>query len=256
MATSGWRARGPSGAALQAAALALAVASAANAQQAATVGGSLLDRASRAPVEGARVSILGSSLGASTDSAGRFEVGGVPAGVRVFQVRAIGYAVSSWIVELGEGQHLRQVFELERRAILLDSITVAGGPANWRSEAGFEQRRLRGDGFFITRQQIQQRYATNIADLMRTVPSVMTTCNGRGCVVRMLRGARPCLPEYFLDGFPATFATGPSFPISQIRGVEVYRDRFEVPAEFQRPNLACGVIAIWTIEPGTPLERR
>jgi len=91
---------------------------------------------------------------------------------------------------------------------------------------------------------------------MRTVPELLTTYSSRSCIVRMLRGTRPCLPEYFLDGFPATFATGPDFPVSQIRGVEIYRNHFEAPAEFQRPNLSCGVIAIWTVEPGTPLERR
>lgn len=256
MGTVWWRASGSFGAALRA--LALMVAVPVPAQQAATVGGSLLDRASRTPVEGARISVLGTSLGSSTDPSGRFAVGGVPAGVRILQIRAIGYAVGTWVVVLSEGQSLHQTFELERRAIVLDSITVAaaGGATGWRSEAGFEERRLRGDGFFITREQIQQRYATKLADLLRTVPGLMTTCNSRSCVVRMLRNTRPCAPEYFLDGFPASFATGPDFPLSQIRGVEVYRNQFETPGEFQRPNLACGVIAIWTIEPGTPLERR
>ena len=238
------------------AALAIALAHPALAQTA-TVAGSLVDRTSRLPVEGARVAILGTGLGASTDQAGRFEVTSVPSGIRVLQVRAIGYAVGSWMVELGDGQVLRQVFELEARAIQLDSISVtAAAFTGWRSEAGFEERRARRIGFFLGRQEIQQRHANTIGDLMRVVPGLMTTCRNSGCVVRMERGTQNCLPEYFLDGYPATFSTGPNFPITQIRGVEIYRDRFETPAEFQRPNLQCGVIAIWTVEPGTPLERR
>jgi hypothetical protein len=225
--------------------------------QTAVVAGSLVDRTSRLPVEGARVAVLGTGLGASTDPAGRFELTGVPSGVRVVQIRAIGYAVGSWMVELGDGQVLRQVFELEARAIQLDSITVTAiAHEGWRSEAGFDERRARRIGFFLGRQEIQQRQANTIGDLMRVVPGLMTTCNGRNCVIRMQRGTHNCQPEYFLDGYPATFATGPNFPIAQIRGVEIYRDRFETPAEFQRPNLQCGVIAIWTVEPGTPLERR
>lgn len=225
--------------------------------QTATVAGSLVDRTSRLPVEGARVAILGTGLGASTDPTGRFELAGVPSGVRVVQVRAIGYAVGSWMVELGDGQILRQIFELEARAIQLDSITVTAAEyTGWRSEAGFDERRARRVGFFIGRQEIQQRHANTIGDLMRVVPGLMTTCTPRGCVIRMERGTAACQPEYFLDGYPATFATGPNFPITQIRGVEIYRDKFETPAEFQRPNLQCGVIAIWTVEPGTKLERR
>jgi hypothetical protein len=236
--------------------LAAAAARAARAQTA-TVAGSLVDRTSRIPVEGARVAVLGTGLGASTDSGGRFELVGVPSGVRVVQIRAIGYAVGSWMVELGEGQVLRQVFELEARAVQLDSVTVtAAAYTGWRSEAGFEERRGRRVGFFLSRQEIQQRHANTIGDLMRVVPGLMTTCRQNSCVVRMERGTQNCQPEYFLDGYPATFSTGPNFPITQIRGVEIYRDRFETPAEFQRPNLQCGVIAIWTVEPGTPLERR
>lgn len=230
--------------------------SAARTQQTATVGGSLVDRITRQAVEGARISILGTTLGTRSDTGGVFHVDGVPAGVRVIQVRAIGYAVASWMVELREGQMLRQIFELEGRTIAVDSIVVteSAGGDGWRSESGFEQRRRSGVGHFITRADIQQRRAANIGDLMRTVPGLITTCRGRGCTV-LMPGTRLCAPEFFLDGYRATFATGPSFPVQQIRGVEVYRNRSDVPAEFQLPNLSCGVIAIWTIEPGTPLER-
>lgn len=226
------------------------------AQQHATVGGSLRDKLTRAPVEGARVNILGTALGVVSDSGGRFDIAGVPAGVRVIQVRAIGYAVSSWMVDLGEGQILRQAFELEGRTLTVDSIVVTepAGRDGWRSEAGFEHRRRGGVGFFLTRADIQQRRASSVSDLIRVVPGVITNCRNRNCQILMPQSTRPCTPEYFLDGYPATFATGPSFPIEQVRGVEIYKSRFDVPAEFQRPNLTCGVIAIWTIEPGSRLE--
>jgi hypothetical protein len=244
--------------ALAAALLVAAARPAALMAQTATVSGSLINQESQGPIEGARVSILGTSLAASTDSAGRFELARVPAGVRVLQARAVGYVVASWVVELGEGQVLRQVFAMAPRAVEMAGVTVTAPDArdNWRSEAAFELRRGRGQGFFITREQIRQRNATTITDLLRTVPGVMTNCTGRGCTVTMERSTRPCRPEYFLDGYPATFSTGPNFPIQQIRGVEIYRNRFETPNEFQLPNLSCGVIVLWSIEPGTPLERR
>lgn len=235
--------------------LSLVTAAAARAQTA-TVSGALLNHESHAPVEGARVSIIGTGLNASSDAAGRFIVTGVPAGVRVMQVHAIGFAVGSWVVELTEGQVLRQDFDLAPRALEVEGVTVtAPGTDNWRSEESFEDRRHRTTGFFITKEQIAQRNAANISELLRTVPGVMTSCTSRGCVIRMGRSVRQCSPEFYLDGYPATFSTGPNFPITQIRGIEVYRDYFEAPPEFQRPNLTCGVIAIWTVEPGTALGR-
>lgn len=225
--------------------------------QTAAVAGLLVNRESKSPVEGARVSIVGTSLGASSDPEGRFQVTGVPAGVRVLQVRAVGYAVGSWVVQLDQGQNFRQIFELLPRTVELDTLAVEGSaPQSWRSERGFEERRRRGLGVFITREQIQQRNAQSVTDLLRTVPGLITTCGGRlGCQVRMSRSTTQCLPDYFLDGYPATFSTGPTFPIIQIRGVEVYHDRFETPPEFQQPNQQCGVIAIWTVEPGGALGR-
>lgn len=226
------------------------------AAQSATVAGSLVNRESRTPVEGARVSIIGTGLLASSDAEGRFQLTGVPAGVRVMQVHAIGFAAGSWVVQLEEGQNFHQTFELAPRALEVEGVTVTGREDDaWRSERGFEARRQRGVGYFVTREQILQRNAPTVAELLRTVPSVMNLCNLRGCQIRLPSSAGPCSPEFFLDGYPATFSTGPNFPLTQIRGVEVYRDQFSVPGEFQRPNLRCGIIAIWTVEPGTPLGR-
>lgn len=232
----------------------LAFAQPARAQQNGIVTGSLVDRLTHRPVEGARVNILGTTLGTSSDTAGRFNVPGVPAGVRVIQVRAIGYVISSWVVDLAEGQTLNQIFELEGRALQVDSLSVSAQPVeSWRTEAGFDARRERGGGWFITHDDILRRRAENLGELMRTVPGVLMTCRFRSCSVVMEEGSKPCQPEYFLDGFPASNSTGPSFPLAQIRGVEIYNSRFSVPSEFQRPNLQCGIIAIWTIDPGSKL---
>ncbi len=62
----------------------------------------------------------------------------------------------------------------------------------------------------------------------------------------MSRSSRRCRPEFYLDGFPASLATGPNFPALGVKGVEIYLSPVETPPEFQRPNLRCGVIVIWT----------
>ena len=219
----------------------------------ASVGGRVLRRETRSPVDGARIAVLGTGLVAITDSAGAFHFLVVPPGVRVIQVRVVGYEPGNWIVQLSEGQQFQQDLELEGRPVEVEGVTVTARSGDtWRSEAGFEARRQAGRGYFLTRTEIEARRLPTIADLLRGAPGVMVTCRGSGgCAVILGRNiGRACRPEYFLDGYPATFATGPNFPINQIRGVEVYRDQSETPVEFQRPGLRCGVIAIWTVEPG------
>ena len=239
--------------------LALLHAGAAAAQVPATVSGVLVSRDNRLPVEGVRVAVLGTGLFAATDSSGRFELAGIPAGVRVLQARAIGFIVASWLLDLTEGQSFRDTFDIEPRVVAVAAVNVTADPTNWRSEAAFERRKASGSGVFLSREDIRQRRPTNLADMMRGVPGVFTSCNNaRACTVRMMRSTRQCSPEYFLDGYPATFSTGASFPIdiASIRGIEVYRNQFEVPAEFQKTNLLCGVIAIWTIDPGERFDDR
>jgi hypothetical protein len=238
-------------------ALALALPAGLLAQSSATVGGVLVHREQRTPVEGARIAVLGTGQTASTDAEGRFVLSGIPSGVRVLQARAIGYAVTSWLLELRDGQSFRDTFDLEPSVVTMDTVLVRAEQTNWRSEDAFERRRRRGVGFFITREDILRQRPNSVADLMRGVPGLVTSCRGNNnCVIQMVeRSTRPCQPEFFLDGAPATNSTGPNFPLttSSTRGVEVYRNQFEAPVEFQKMGMRCGVIAIWTVDPGQPL---
>jgi hypothetical protein len=209
--------------------------------------GVVVNRQTRAPVEGALARLTFTDKSATVDSAGRFELSGLRPGVGLLQVRAVGYRVGSWAVRLGGAEAVSDTFELEPVAIRLSEVVVPGTPDdNWRSEAGFEARRRKGGGYFVTEEQIRQQRPLTLVEVLRTIPGVNAGCNYNGCQVRMSRSPRPCSPEYFLDGYPATFATGPNFPIQGIRGIEIYPDAFSAPIELQKIELRCGVIAIWT----------
>jgi hypothetical protein len=209
--------------------------------------GVVVNRQTRAPVEGALARLTFTDKSATVDSSGRFELTGLHPGAGLLQVRAVGYRIGSWAVRLSAAEALSDTFELEPVAIQLAEVLVPGRPDDdWRSAAGFEARRHKGGGYFVTEEQIRQQKPLTLVEVLRTVPGVMTGCNYNGCQVRMTRSPRPCSPEYFLDGYPATFATGPNFPIQGIRGIEIYPDAFSAPIELQKIELRCGVIAIWT----------
>jgi hypothetical protein len=210
-------------------------------QGSASLIGRLINRETRAPIEGANVVLVSTGAPATSDSEGRFRYGGLSPGAHWLEARAIGYAKSAWLVDLTAGEHWHE-FELDVLRYELPGVVVEAHG----SLAEFERRRAHGTGFFFTREEIERRHARTLGDLMRGVSGVQTTCGRGSCTILMSRASRGCRPEYYLDGFPASFSVGPDLPITGIYGIEVYRTASEAPAEFRRPELRCGVILIWS----------
>jgi len=216
-----------------------------------SVSGRILDQVTREPVAGAHVLLVGTRVAVATDSAGHFGMQSLPNGEVTFEVRALGYRMGRWQVVLPIGMTVDRVFEMTPLTLALDTLVVeAPRDRNWRSADGFEMRRQRGIGHFITPEMIGERQANVLNDLLQTVPGILTSCGGGTCRVEMMASGINCRPEWFLDGFPATNAVGWDFPVRTVRAVEIYRSLFEVPPEFQRSNLRCGVIAIWSRQRG------
>lgn len=222
------------------------------AQVRASLAGRVLDTRSRAPIQGARVFITGLRDTLTSDAAGRFAADSLAPGAHVLEVRAIGYEAARWTLELLAGP-LAIAIELESRLPLLDTLRLAArqtfdDPTNWRSPSAFELRRQKGFGQFLTSDVLSATPARSLGEILRTVPGVMVACRGAigRCDVRLQSSVRgPCPPSYVLDGYPATNATGPDFPLVRIHAIEIYRAH-EVPAELQIFGDRCGVIAIWT----------
>lgn len=210
--------------------------------------GRIVNALTREPIPGARVQLVGTRVAAFTDSRGGFAMEGLPSGRQIaFEARAVGFRMGRFELTLPSGIAVDRVFEMQPVTVALDTLAVATTPNdNWRSTEAFELRRRRGIGYFITKDIIQERQANSVKDLLVIVPGVWTSCRAGVCDVQMLASGKNCVPEWFLDGHPATNAVGPDFSALRIRSIEIYRSVFEVPPEFQRSNLRCGVIAIWT----------
>jgi hypothetical protein len=153
--------------------------------------------------------------------------------------------VTDWVVTLSPEHVVTHVFELPPLAETLAPVTVEG-TAGSISIAGFEDRRRRGRGVFLTEANIEALKATRVSDVLRAVPGVRLMCDSRGCAVRMSRAARECRPDYYMDGMPATFSSWANMSPQGIVGIEVYRSLSETPLEFLRADNVCGTIVIWT----------
>ena len=210
------------------------------------ISGRLVDHATHEPVAGAQVYILGFRRLVISDSSGGFTHRGLPPGTNVVQVRRIGYVQHEWAIRVSEGEIVEVLFELEPVAFLLPPTIVEGDPADLPTWfRGFEERRTARRGQFVTRQQIErQNPSSTLGEVLRHLNGLGMRCDRTGCSIRMTRWPN-CQPIYYQDGLPVFASTAERFFAFDIHGVEVY-GLSEVPLEFQRPGLRCGVIAIWT----------
>jgi hypothetical protein len=228
-------------------ALAVPLPGALGAQSSGSIAGNTIDAQSGRPIAGASVTIPTLSRSVISDDAGHFLHSTLDAGSYVVQVHAVGYIPSAKAFDIGTGQSVTHTFQLTTVPPVLSNVVVKGHSASvGRRFEDFERRRADGRGQFLTRAEIQSRSAINLSDLLQTMRGIRTDCAGFTCKVETSRSTHGCAPAYFVDGRMST-TFGPSTPVKDIQGVEVYLGPSETPAEYLGPESGCGVIAIWTI---------
>lgn len=250
-------------------ALLLALSSAAPVQAQVHIVGRVIDDTDERPLGDAQVTVRATDgrflARVETDSAGTFEfnVNHVSA-VRI-DVRRISYQANAMPILHFDG---RKFFQVEARlapdAILLAPLEIIAWSEVDRSPflEGFRQRLRSGLGVYLTREQIEARHATFMADLLRDVPgvTVMSTGTGNRAKIQVGRSLTrtDCETQIYIDGFLMNRRTGLGMalisdfrlddavsPLS-VEGIEIYRGLSSVPAEFLNQDAVCGVIAIWT----------
>jgi hypothetical protein len=229
-----------------------ALARGAAAQAPAVLSGRVVDRASSASVAGANVSIVGSSRTAVTDSAGRFRFDVFPVGASRILVRSFPYKPLDLTVAASSGELVRVTIQLDSSDVKtepreLPAVRVNAEPqaSNYRL-ADFNRRRITGRGQYLTDEQIKRGGASSLADAMRGMRGVEMTCNGNEwCHIHMVRAPKNCAPQFVVDGRVDNMF-GPTTPIRDIVGLEVYTGPSDVPGEFAGTGAGCGVIVMWT----------
>jgi TonB-linked SusC/RagA family outer membrane protein len=91
-----------------------------------TISGIVTQASLGSPVAGARVGIVGTQRGATTNAEGRFTILTVPVGSHTVQVRMIGYTASPQTVAVTSGQTATVNFQLSRQVVVLDEVVAVG----------------------------------------------------------------------------------------------------------------------------------
>jgi hypothetical protein len=247
--------------------------------------GTVVFREGSAPVPGVRVVFLGEGRAVETDSAGRFRLTALPAGINRFLVIPPNAPRATVVLAFAAGETIERTLEVEtataaapptaeptpaaadttRPAIRrpatnaadgqpLATVAVTATPPMDRRYMDFERRLKTGRGQYITAKQIDEAGYYSLQDAMRNLRGVKVDCGGgAGCFITMARAAMGCTPEYIVDGFADNWF-GAQTPIKDIQGIEVYTGASDVPGEFAGSNAACGLVVIWT-KSGPPKRR-
>lgn len=202
-----------------------------------------------------------------TDASGTFRATGLSIGEHRVRVRYLGYRTEEAVVKLEAGRASETTVVLRVEPIRLDSIRVV----TYRSTLAynmraFNERKRRGNGYFITRAQIERAKPHAFSDLLRMVPGMRLDCDsflGRcsagmrsappsgmvtvheGSILGPMR-AEGCPIQYYVDGHYEPYPNVNDLNPRNIQAVEVYVHGAQAPAQYSlRKNARCGVVLVW-----------
>ena len=207
------------------------------------------------------------NLAARTDTAGNFQITGIPVGPQEFIVRRVGYKPYGATITFRLSQKVEADFMLEPIVTKLSRVNVRANadPRYAIRLADFEDRRRIGTGRFLTADVFEHAVGQNMSQvLVSLIPGVRTA--GKG-TKQVLVGRDKCAVQVIVNGM--TWFNGSqdnvdinSFYTAEVIGLEYYTVA-NTPSQFNAtaargpmglPSLekfipggsVCGTVVIWT----------
>ncbi len=148
--------------------------------------GSVIASATRQPVPGAVVTLPGTKLGASTDTAGHFTIDGIPVGTYTARVSCVGFrAATATDLVISTGHPVQLSVELEEEPIeLADDVTVTGSLFT-------RPREIVVNRYAMSYEEIRRAPGAigDISRVMSGMPGIVPTSDQRNDLV--VRGGSP-----------------------------------------------------------------
>lgn len=156
--------------------------------------GTVIDKASRQPLEFINVLVLGLGRGGVTDAEGHFNIGEVPPGIYRLQASAVGYKTILTPEYIVSTKDLTIQIETEENLTELEGVTVTASPFRRDPESPVGLR-------IIGLQEIEKSPGANrdISRIVQSYPSVAFSPAGyRNDLI--VRGGSPSENRFYLDG--------------------------------------------------------
>ena len=199
------------------------------AAQTGTVAGTVSEAETGTPLPGANVRVEGTTIGATTDANGRFQVTGVPAGRPTLVASFLGFAPDSATVALAPGGRVSVDFVLGYVVVGGEEVVVTAQAAG---QAAAINQQISSNTIVnvVSADRIQEVPDANAAESIGRLPGVSVQRDaGEGQKV-VIRGLSPQFSNVTVNGqrVPATDVDNRSVDLSTISqdvlaGIEVYK---------------------------------
>lgn len=211
--------------------------------------------ANGAPIQGARVDVVGTESHAQTNDQGEFALAELPSGTQTVTARQMGFSPVEQPVELSTRAAADVTLTMAVPAFTLPTIEVRAQQDQGLVKIGFTERKSVGLGTFLDAKQIMQRGPNMITDVMRTIPGLRVVPVGIGLDDFIVVNNRASMitnscVNWWVDGTPWTNVYPGDIdrlmPPSEVGAIEVYWGT-ETPIQFQRSgDQRCAVIVMWS----------
>src|SRR5687768_15720641 len=114
------------------------------AQGTGNIQGTVTDSATRRPIAGAQVAIVGTTRGTLTDDDGRFALRGVAAGTHTLRVVRLGYGQAERRLSLAANETVNADFSVRSVATVLSEVVVTGYGTASRAEVSSSVAQVSG----------------------------------------------------------------------------------------------------------------
>jgi hypothetical protein len=202
------------------------------------------------PIAGARVDVQGTGNATLTRADGTFGFGELPSGTQALVVRQLGFEPVETAVELSGRTPRNVTVTMAKPAQVMNPVAITETKRAVAEQVGFDRRKKIGFGYFLDTKEIDDRQATRVTDLFRSVPSLRVVPSGMDYVVESARDAQGGCVRYVVDGSPyqSLFPGDVDrlIPPHDLAAVEVYTGS-NTPAEFQAAgSSSCTTIVMWS----------
>jgi outer membrane receptor for ferrienterochelin and colicin len=165
----------------------------------------------------------------------------------------IGFLPRRMTVDLRPHDTTRVTIAMQERVVVLDSVKVFGKARDRDWLQGFDQRKARGFGHFLTREDIEEHAVIDLTDVFRGVPGVRVQWTGSDYTLQMTRATSlsgSCPITYYIDGMPVSDFNINWLQPPDVEAIEVYQPG-QAPPQFSGvTGGGCGVVVVWTRRPG------
>ena len=201
-----------------------------------------------APLARAHIAVDRDTAFALTGTDGRFSLRGLRSGTRSLRVRRLGFEPAQQTVTLSSRAPVDVTIHLGEMASVLDTIRITAISRDvGLTRVGFMQRKTRGSGYYMTPEQIAQRHAWNLPDLLMSAPMLRrATVEGRTVLIGRPTGTGNGCLTYIVDG-DVWIGGGVEDFIrpGEVGAIEVYSSNF-TPGQFRQDFRQCETVVIWT----------